>query len=69
MSKFLKFNDKLYSLVDSAEEIESTSEQPQIKADEVESVKDTPAEIIAKIDNLMAELTAEVEKLKSEIVK
>lgn len=69
MSKFLKFNDKLYSLVDSAEEVESTPAQTQTKADEVESVKDTPAEIIAKIDNLMSELTAEVEKLKSEIIK
>ena len=69
MSKFLKFNDRLYSLVDSAEELESTPAKTETKADEVESVKDTPAEIIAKIDNLMAELTAEVEKLKSEIVK
>lgn len=69
MSKFLKFNDKLYSLVDSAEEVESTPAQIETKADEVEAVKETPAEIIAKIDNLMAELTAEVEKLKSEAVK
>ena len=67
MSKFLRFNDKLYTLVDSADEI--TTPAPEAKADtaEVEVVKESPAEIVEKMQRLHIELEAEIEKLKHEL--